>query len=366
MSPAFVPGLELARRLYAEAVRPLLDSRFPGIPHTAALIGDGSDVLGFDDAQSTDHAWGPRLLLFLGAADLERHAAQIDTLLSEALPTEIAGHTTNFSEPDPTDGGTRTPQPTPGGRIRHQVEVHTIRGWVRSHLDFDTEMDLEPSDWLSFSEQRLLTLVEGAVFHDDLDLAAVRRRFAYYDREVWLYLLFAGWARIGQEDHLMGRAGQAADGLGSALIAARLVRDVMRLCFVMERTYAPYAKWFGTAFGRLRSGPELGPTLTAVLAARTWQEREEHLVVAYEHLARKHNRLALADPLDERVQTHFNRPFRVIGRNGFTEQLRGLITDPRVRRIAERPPIGMIDQFSDSTDLLSYVSWRPALRALYE
>ena len=39
----------------------------------------------------------------------------------------------------------------------------------------------------------------------------------------------------------------------AALIAARLVRDVMRLAFLMEREYPPYPKWFGTAFSGLHS-----------------------------------------------------------------------------------------------------------------
>jgi hypothetical protein len=61
----FVPGLRLSERFYREAVRPVLDSEFPDLPHSAALIGTGSEVLGFDTEMSTDHDWGPRVLLFL-------------------------------------------------------------------------------------------------------------------------------------------------------------------------------------------------------------------------------------------------------------------------------------------------------------
>ena len=48
----FVPGAELSRRLYDEVVHPVLSARFPDLPHTAALLGRGSEVLGFDDARS--------------------------------------------------------------------------------------------------------------------------------------------------------------------------------------------------------------------------------------------------------------------------------------------------------------------------
>ena len=67
--------------------------------------------------------------------------------------------------------------------------------------------------------------------------------------------------RLNQEEHLMGRAGMVGDEIGSAVIGARLVRDLMHLCFLMERKYAPYPKWFGTAFARLACEAELCPVL---------------------------------------------------------------------------------------------------------
>jgi hypothetical protein len=48
MARAFLPGLELARQFYAEVVAPLLDSALAGAPYSAALLGWGSDVQGFD------------------------------------------------------------------------------------------------------------------------------------------------------------------------------------------------------------------------------------------------------------------------------------------------------------------------------
>lgn len=59
MTPPFLPGVELSRLFYAEAVRPLLDAEFPGLVHSAALIGWGSDVLGFDSPQVDRSQLGP-------------------------------------------------------------------------------------------------------------------------------------------------------------------------------------------------------------------------------------------------------------------------------------------------------------------
>ena len=80
----FIPGLELARRFYWEAVRPILDADFPGLRHSAALIGTGSEVLGFDTPMSADHHWGPRAMLFLAEDDYERQR-------DSASPSRSAG-----------------------------------------------------------------------------------------------------------------------------------------------------------------------------------------------------------------------------------------------------------------------------------
>ena len=55
--PDFILSLELSRRFYQEALRPILAARFPGLPYAVARIGPGSEVLGLDTPMSTDHGW---------------------------------------------------------------------------------------------------------------------------------------------------------------------------------------------------------------------------------------------------------------------------------------------------------------------
>lgn len=173
----------------------------------------------------------------------------------------------------------------------------------------------------------------------------------------------AQWQRIGQEEHLMGRAGYAGDEIGSALIAARLVRDLMHLCFLMEKQYAPYAKWFGTAFAKLAGVEILIPLLSRVLVASTWSERQEFLGPAYEILASKHNALQITEALPAKVSDFYGRPFLVIGGGRFVDAIREKIKDPVVKRVADSWLIGSVDQFSDSTDLLNKAR---SFRFLYE
>ncbi|HUN08506.1 MAG TPA: DUF4037 domain-containing protein [Aggregatilineales bacterium] len=359
----FIPGLLLAEHFYWDAIRPVLEATFPGLPHSAALIGSGSEVLGFDTPTSTDHHWGPRGLIFLREDDHERYASAVDQALRLHLPRQFYGWSTHFSPPNPDDHGVQLLVESDSGPINHRVELHTLRGFVQQELGFDLDNDLDALDWLTFPSQRLLAITAGAVFHDAIGLEDVRARFRWYPRDVWLYLLAAGWKRLAQEEHLMGRAGQAGDEPGSQIIAARLVRDIMRLALLMERRYPPYAKWFGSAFARTHAAAALNPLLWRALRADEWPERDRALAEAYEILAALHNRLDLTEPLEARAVPFFGRPFNVVFGERFAQALLAQIGDPWLR---DMPAIiGSLDQWSDSTDLLEAVRLRQRIKALY-
>jgi hypothetical protein len=214
--------------------------------------------------------------------------------------------------------------------------------------------------------QRLRTVTAGAVYHDDRgELTALRQKLAYYPQDVWLYQMIAAWTRIGQEDHFVGRTGWVEDELGSRLIGARLVHDLMNLCFLLERQYPPYSKWFGTAFKQLDCANALIPVFHAVLDAQTWQEREQHLAEAYRVIAGKHNALGITEPLSVDVAPFHSRPFLVIHAGRFCAALFKQITDPAVKSIAQRTDIGGVDFITTNTDLLSTPPLFERMKALY-
>ncbi len=361
--PAFVPGLELNRRFYEQVVRPLLDASYPSLPYAAALLGPGSETLGFDTEMSTDHDWGARMFIFLREEDAQQGDA-ISKLLSHRLPHTFAGFPVHLPV-DPDEPGTRIFKQTLDGPVDHHVIPITLRNFVQVQLGYDLNQPLCIADWLTFPSHALGEFTTGAIYHDGVgELTALRERLAWYPYDVWLYLLASGWQRIGQEEHLMPRAGFVGDELGSAIIGSRLVRDVMRLCFLIEKQYAPYAKWFGTAFKRLRCGEDLWPILWHAQQAATWRERERALAQAYVILARRHNMLGITRKLPETVSHFYSRPFQVIHGGRFAQVCVEQITDPEVKQIASRGLVGNVDQWSDSTDIESLE--RAKLRHLYE
>ena len=92
------------------------------------------------------------------------------------------------------------------------------------------------------------------------------------------------------------------------------------------------------------------PSLHRALTALTWRECERHLAFAYEMVGEQHNRLALTPALDVATRNYYDRPYRVIDGGRFSDSLLQGITDARMRAL---PPVGNVDSFIDSTDVLS-------------
>ncbi|MBB4943518.1 catechol 2,3-dioxygenase-like lactoylglutathione lyase family enzyme [Streptosporangium album] len=324
MMSSFVPGLELSRAFYARVVQPMVAD----VAHSAALIGAGSEVLAFDTERSTDHDWGPRVVLFVAP----EAAGQLRQVVAAGLPQTFGGYPTVFG-------------------AGHGVEVVDAAAWFEERLGFDPLRGATVVDWLATPWQRLAEVTAGEVFHDGLGvLEAARSAVRWYPGDLWRYVLACQWRRLAQREAFPGRCGEVGDDLGSAVLTAGLTRDLMRLVLLMRRRYPPYGKWLGSAFTRLTGTAELGDALAGAVAAGEWRERQRQLGRAYERVAALHNRLGLSEPLQATTRRFHDRPFQVIGAQRFADALGAAIADPRVRAL---PPVGSVDQFGDCTDLLT-------------
>jgi hypothetical protein len=337
----FVAGRELSRAFYVEAVRPLLGE----LPHSAALVGWGSDVLGFDTERSTDHGWGPRVVVFVSSDDVD----PVSEAVERGLPATFRGWPTRY-------GWDAVP-------VSHHVEIACLGAWLLERLGVDPREPMSPTDWLTMPQQLLLEVTSGEVFHDGLgELDRVRRTLDWYPRDVWLWLLACQWRRIDQEEPFVGRAAEVGDELGSRIITARLARDVVRLCFLLERRYAPYAKWLGSAFRTLDSYGEIGTLLVDALAAEDIAVREDRLVAAIQAAAERFNALGVTADVPTTIRLFYERPFRVLGSGRFVTACLEAISDPWLRSL---PLVGSVDQHVDSTDVLSHAEVARRMGAVY-
>jgi hypothetical protein len=297
-------GIEISRRHYRDEVAP----RLAGARHAAALLGNGSEVLGYDDEVSPDHDFGPRVQIF-------------------------------------------------------RPDGETVGAFFAARLGFDPGTGVSTADWLLTPTQILAVLTRGAVFHDpDGELERYRAALRWYPDDVWRYALAAGWLKMSQEEAFVGRTGSTGDDLGSRIIAGRLARELVRLAFLVERRWAPYAKWLGRAFTELTLAGPIGPLLSGALAATDWREREDLICTAGSIVAAATNDLGLCPPVDPAPRQFHDRDIRVLDAERFTVALTGPITDPTLRAVMDRVGLregtvgrlpGTVDQAVDSTDVLS-------------
>jgi hypothetical protein len=339
-----VSGATLSRAYYDELVGPAIAARWPVLPHAAARLGSGSDVLGYDDAVSRDHDWGLRLNLFVPRPIAE----QVDAHLDAVLPDSFGGYPTRFAT-------TWDPQ------VRHRVQVEDVSTFVVSRTGITAADPLSVADWLSLTGQAVLEVTAGPVFADTAgELTAVRERLAWYPHDVWVYVVATDWVRVAQELPFVGRAAEHGDDLGSRVIASRLVGVAMHLAHLLERRWPPYSKWAGTSLSRLPDASAAAEPLLRALNARGWRTREDGLVEALRALHRL-QRLVGLPALDDPVDAFWDRRYRGI-RDQVATVLEESITDPVVRALPRG--VGSTEQCSDNVDILVTVPppWPPGRR----
>lgn len=339
MSAPSISGLDLAEAYHREVVLPIIQGVVGSRPYAAALIGTGSEVLGLDTARSRDHAWGPRLFILLAREDVVDLGHSLDQTLDDQLPPSFQGFPTRFSHPH---------APDPAG---HCVEVSDVARMGTTVLGFNPTGPATQLDWLSTSWQRLREFTAGRVFHDSLgELTAARDSLTWYPADLWAYVLACQWRRIAQEEPFLGRCLELGDSVGARLLIDRLSRDLIHLGMLMARLYPPYSKWLGTAWAGI-DAPDLHRGIDAAMGATDPLKGELHLRDAYVAALRMHNRLRISASVDAALQQFHDRPYFVSGGDRVADVLREAIGAPALR---SRPLTGCIDQFVDSTDVLSH------------
>jgi hypothetical protein len=356
--PPFIKGMQLSHDYYSEVVAPLLDQHFPDIPYSAGRLCVGSDVQGFDDQRSTDHDWGPRVDLFFSDADYQAVGDRIYDFLANKLPFTYKGYSTHFV--DDYLMGDRNEYP-----ITHRARTLAVDSYFSYHLGFNPLNGVSEIDWLRTPELLLRDIKYGEIFHDGLStFQEIKRVLKWYPDDIWYYIMACQWVRIDQEEPFVARCGDVGDELGSRVVAARQVKEIMQLCFYMEKEFAPYMKWFGTAFSRLSCAQNLEPLLKRIFVQQNWKDREKVLSEVYLILAEMHNDLAITDYIEPKITNFHDRPYKVPQSERFYKALISKIQSPLLKSI--KRPIGSVNQFTDSTDITCWNMAQENISSVYK
>lgn len=244
-------GMELCRRFYRAFGEPMLRRSFPElVPQLAiGLAGEGSECLGYDDALSQDHDFGPGFCIWVSdnmpQADVERLQKSYD-----ALPKQYYGFV-------------RKNQKESAGRIgvcRIGSFFHRLIGLHRPPTTL--------AEWRSAEEASLAAAISGEIFSDPSgEFTQMRQTIeAGYPEPVYLRRLAQALGRMaqcGQYNYIrMRRRGERA---AAQLYLTQFCRNTMQAAHLLCHVYAPYEKWICKSTRQLPGFAELAQQIESLL-----------------------------------------------------------------------------------------------------
>lgn len=218
-------GLDLARQLYEETVRPALAAEFPMQEGRIAvgLAGPGSECYGFDDEISRDHDFAPRLCLWIPAEDAEEYGARLQKRYEE-----LTAHLPGVS-----------------AQARDRSGVIPIPEFYRRFTGCPGAPE-GPLYWLRVSDHHLAAATNGEVFRDDLGaFTAIRRTLLRgYPIDVMRKKLAARLFAMGQAgQYNYPRCARRGDTVAMTLALDEFLRAALQAIYLLNGRYAPFYKW---------------------------------------------------------------------------------------------------------------------------
>lgn len=207
-------GLELGREL-AHQVAQDMELNLPDlVPHMClALVGTGSECLGFDDTISEDHDFTKRCQLFLPA---DTYTANKDRLQS---------YFKNYAY------GT--------------VQIESISDFYKRYTLYPEGPQCE-KEFRRIPQDLLCTATNGEVFLDNFgSFTHIRQRLlAYYPEDIRLRKIAYELNQLAQSgQYNLPRMLQRGDSIAASLALHQFIHHYMLLVHLLNKSYAPFYKW---------------------------------------------------------------------------------------------------------------------------
>lgn len=257
-----VSGLKFARAFWTQIGKPMIAERYQQYAGriAAGLVGHGSECLGFDDAYSQDHDFGPRFCLWL---DDDTYTAIGDQLQAdyEALPRKFAidnqGRPQFIVAKDSADRAFSPTTPRAQGENRRDG-VFRIGDFFESITGYrQAPAANSPHEWLMLNEATLSAATNGEVFADPTgQFSKTRQGFKDMPDDVRLALISKRLGMIAQAgQYNLPRSLKRGDGAAAWLSISEFVDATASLVFLinvpMVTGYLPYYKWRFAALRKL-------------------------------------------------------------------------------------------------------------------
>lgn len=222
-------GLDLCRRFYETYGEPMIKEGFSSCRHriAAGMAGEGSDCLGFDDALSMDHDWGPGFCLWLTDEDYEDFGPRLQAAYDK-LPRVFMGYHRKSAR--------HSNQKT--GVFRTSEFYRRFTGLAHAP---ETQ-----SQWMNLCDAYLCACTSGEVFSDPMGgFSKIRTRLLeFYPEDVRRFKIAvkcATCAQSGQYNHF--RSARREETVAASFAKHYFCLSVMDLVFLLKKRFAPFYKW---------------------------------------------------------------------------------------------------------------------------
>ena len=207
-------GLELGREL-AHQVAQDIELNLPDlVPHIClALVGTGSECLGFDDAISEDHDFTKRCQLFLPADTYKANTERLHSYFK------------NYAY------GT--------------VQIESISDFYKRYTLYPEGPQCE-KEFRRIPQDLLCTATNGEIFLDNFgSFTHIRQRLlAYYPEDIRLRKIAYELNQLAQSgQYNLPRMLQRGDTIAASLALHQFVHHYMLLVHLLNKSYAPFYKW---------------------------------------------------------------------------------------------------------------------------
>ena len=311
--------VSISHQFFAEILLPILRRDFAAETAQTAfgVFGYGSEVMGMDDAYSSDHHWGIRINAVMPDVLYQDRGRTMAQAVLPHMPETYHGYDVRAG----FSGGTG-------------LSITGLESYLKTTIGID-HAPASYGDWLGAPEEDIIHIVNGELWLDETGRFTHVRQVLqdYYPEPVRLRRI-AHWCRYfsGMGSYALKRAILRDNEYYATIVFSRAVRWAVQLAFMLERQYYPYDKWTHAFFQRLpRLYAPLGPLVDeAVRLSTPWARKLEllnrmadvidHFLVV-DGIIRPHPRFAEHPSSGYRLLEHAYAEIL----HGLPEDLRGLV-----------------------------------------